>query len=222
MNPSLSVILPVHNAEQHLIDRVTRLLEILPDLADQFDLLIVDDGSTDQTAELARELATIYPQIRLLRHDFRRGHSFAVQAGLNQSAGEIALIQNDDAPVRPGEILRQWSERVSQRSTEASTHVIDTIQSACLAGRLKRWTSALAQERRRRHGCTIGMQVADGESTMDLSMNENPGGDSGVKRTRTDTSPSRLRDPKLVFKSAFDQSSAIRNPIPEASSSDVS
>ena len=50
---SLSVVVPVHNAERNLTQRIGRLLEVLPDLVAKFEVLIVDDGSADQTMEVA-------------------------------------------------------------------------------------------------------------------------------------------------------------------------
>ena len=65
---TLSVVLTVHNAEKTLADQVSKTLDILTDLSARFELLIVDDGSTDQTEEVAHELARHFPQLRVARH----------------------------------------------------------------------------------------------------------------------------------------------------------
>jgi glycosyltransferase involved in cell wall biosynthesis len=66
---SLSVLLPVHNVQSSLTRSVHEILDVLAELTGRFELVIVDEGSTDGTWDVARELAQLYPQIRLLRHE---------------------------------------------------------------------------------------------------------------------------------------------------------
>ena len=68
LNASLSLILSVHNAQKTIVQRVEWLLDMLPDLAVPFEVLIVDDGSTDHTDDILHELAREFPQIRLAGH----------------------------------------------------------------------------------------------------------------------------------------------------------
>ena len=72
MTTSLSLILPVHNAELTLERDVFLLVEFLPELTPAFEILIIDDGSVDDTIILACDLATRFPQIR------DKGQSLAV------------------------------------------------------------------------------------------------------------------------------------------------
>lgn len=65
MDQSLNVVLRVRDAERTLAACIDRLLEILPDVAERFAVLVVDQGSTDQTLEVAHELALVYPQLRV-------------------------------------------------------------------------------------------------------------------------------------------------------------
>ncbi len=69
LNRSLTVLLPVRDAQSTLAATVTEVLEMASDLSERFELLIIDDGSSDATSEVARELSRHYPQIRTLRHD---------------------------------------------------------------------------------------------------------------------------------------------------------
>ena len=86
-NDSLSLVLPVRNAERTLVQRVGRLLDLLPDLTSRFEIVVVDDGSSDHTAEVAGELARQYPQLRLIRHDRPRGPAAATKTGLRSASG---------------------------------------------------------------------------------------------------------------------------------------
>ena len=97
MNPSLSVILPVHNAQEKLARQVSDILDILPDLSSQFQVLIVDDASTDATEEIAHELARTYPQVQLVRHTDHGGTSAAVQTGFDSTSADVIYIQNPES-----------------------------------------------------------------------------------------------------------------------------
>ena len=63
---SLSAVAPVFNVESRLTSILTQLIDVLPDLTPQWSLLIVDDGSTDATSEVAYDFARHYPQVDLV------------------------------------------------------------------------------------------------------------------------------------------------------------
>lgn len=111
LESSLSVLFPVHNAQAHLDAEVTRLLEILPELTPRFELLIIDDGSHDATPEVAQELTSRFPQIRVLRHAQRLGLSEAIRNGLNRTSGEMILIHDGQGGLAPDELPRVWRQR---------------------------------------------------------------------------------------------------------------
>jgi glycosyltransferase involved in cell wall biosynthesis len=90
---SLTVLLPVHDAQDTLTDTVTEVLDVASDLTDRFELVIIDDGSTDATSEVAHELARHYPQVRAVRHAKPLGHEAALSTGLAQSRGEVVVVQ---------------------------------------------------------------------------------------------------------------------------------
>ena len=89
------MLLPVHNAEDRLAIGVARLLDVLPDLTGRFDLLIIDDGSTDDTPEVAHDLARRFPQVGVVRHPVRLGLGEAIQTGLDHTAGEVVLVGDE-------------------------------------------------------------------------------------------------------------------------------
>jgi hypothetical protein len=91
LNSSISVLLPVHNAQATLAADVAKVLELLPDVTPRFDVLIVDDGSTDATYEIAHELTIQYPQVRMLRNAKRRGQEAALIRGLEETSAEVVL-----------------------------------------------------------------------------------------------------------------------------------
>ena len=108
---SLSILLPVHNAQHSLADNVARLLDIAADLTELFELLIVDDGSTDHTVEIAHDLSVRYPQVDLLRHSARRGLAEVVRSGLVRTSGEIICVHEGSGAVDTGDLRELWRLR---------------------------------------------------------------------------------------------------------------
>lgn len=125
-DPTLSVVLTVHNAEKTLAFQVAKLLDTLADLTERFELLIVDDGSTDQTEEIAHELARDFPQLRVARHPSRLGADEAAKIALQKTSGEILVLHEADpslgalaiqrAVARSGAIGNQTSDVQDPRS----------------------------------------------------------------------------------------------------------
>jgi len=93
---SLSVLLPVKNAQSTLNNAVHEILDVMTDSGDRFEVLIIDDGSTDATSEVAHELTRHYPQIRLVRHGKSRGRDAAIRSGLERSQGEVVMLRDDE------------------------------------------------------------------------------------------------------------------------------
>jgi glycosyltransferase involved in cell wall biosynthesis len=93
---SVSVLLPVKDAQATLNNSVQEILDAIADTGERFELLIIDDGSTDATSEVAHELSRHYPQIRMVRHGTPKGREAAIRTGLERSRGEVVMLRNDD------------------------------------------------------------------------------------------------------------------------------
>jgi glycosyltransferase involved in cell wall biosynthesis len=96
----LSVVVPVYNEASTLAEVVRRLVGI-PCL---LEIIIVDDCSTDGTGEVARRLATDYPQVRLVRHERNAGKTAALKTGFALTTGEIVIVQDADLEYDPADI----------------------------------------------------------------------------------------------------------------------
>ena len=77
----LSYFFPAHNEAANLRGLVEEALETLPGLADTFEVVIVDDGSKDETPQLADELAAAHPQVRAVHHPTNLGYGAALRSG---------------------------------------------------------------------------------------------------------------------------------------------
>jgi glycosyltransferase involved in cell wall biosynthesis len=89
---SLSVLFPVKDAQATLAASVHQILDVAADTNSPFELVIIDDGSRDATAEVAHELTHHYPQIRLVRHTQPLGHDAAISTGLQRSRGDVVVV----------------------------------------------------------------------------------------------------------------------------------
>jgi glycosyltransferase involved in cell wall biosynthesis len=102
----LSVIMPAFNEAPNLAEVVPRTAAVLAQIPDGFEILVVDDGSTDGTAEVMTELGKHHPELRLLRLRRNYGKSTALQAGFDRARGEIVVLMDADGQDRPEEILK--------------------------------------------------------------------------------------------------------------------
>jgi glycosyltransferase involved in cell wall biosynthesis len=92
---TVSVLLPVKDAQATLNDSVHEILDVIADTGERFELLIIDDGSTDATSEVAHELSRHYPQIRTVCHGRPQGREAAIRTGLERSRGEVVMLRDD-------------------------------------------------------------------------------------------------------------------------------
>ena len=94
---SLTLVLPAHNERENLSWLLPHIAEVLPGLARSWDLVLVDDGSTDQSGDLARDLARqLGFQITLLRHDTKSGYGITVGDGLRAATGDYVAFTDAD------------------------------------------------------------------------------------------------------------------------------
>jgi glycosyltransferase involved in cell wall biosynthesis len=93
----LSVVLPAFNEELNIEPVVGQALEVLPALAGDFEVIVVDDGSWDRTAEVAERLvAEHYPRVRLLRHQRNQGYGAALRTGFSRTRHEFVFYTDAD------------------------------------------------------------------------------------------------------------------------------
>ena len=99
-NQYLSVVIPAYNEQSTLAEVVKKVLDI-PNL---LEIIIVDDGSTDQTLTIARKLADMYPQIQLIENSKNMGKTESLKQGFALTKGDIVIVQDADLEYDPDEI----------------------------------------------------------------------------------------------------------------------
>jgi len=113
LNDSLSILIPIHNAQSTLSEDIGRLLEVAAELTFDLDVLILDDGSTDRTEEVAWDLTMCYAQVSYIRFPEKRGLVSAIRAGLPETRGDFILVCNTEQRLTWDNLSRLWSARRS-------------------------------------------------------------------------------------------------------------
>jgi glycosyltransferase involved in cell wall biosynthesis len=103
----LSYFFPAHNEEANLEGLVAEALEALPAIAETFEIIAVDDGSKDRTAEIADRLAAEHPGVvRVVHHEVNRGYGGALRSGFEASRFELLAFTDGDRQFRVADLAR--------------------------------------------------------------------------------------------------------------------
>ena len=107
--PGLSVFLPAYNDSGTIASLVITSLKTAERLTPDFEVIIVNDGSADATAEIADELARTYPQVRVVHHEKNRGYGGALRSGFASATRDLIFYTDGDAQYDPAEMETLWA-----------------------------------------------------------------------------------------------------------------
>jgi glycosyltransferase involved in cell wall biosynthesis len=103
---SISIFFPAFNDEGTIAGLVRNALDLLPSLTGDYQVLVINDGSTDGTAAIIDELAATHPQVRAIHHDRNRGYGGALQTGFKESEKELVFYTDGDGQYDVRELTR--------------------------------------------------------------------------------------------------------------------
>jgi dolichyl-phosphate beta-glucosyltransferase len=130
MPPQLTIVIPAYNEAARLGLSLSKILEYLNQNFDAAEIIVVDDGSSDETAAVAERAVENAGSVtaRVIRYDSNRGKGYAVRLGLLEAAAEVALFSDADLstpitetpkvidPIRRGEFDLTFGSRALDRS----------------------------------------------------------------------------------------------------------
>jgi glycosyltransferase involved in cell wall biosynthesis len=106
---SLSIFFPAYNDSGTIASMVIRAVKTAAELTPDFEVIVVDDGSADGTADIADELARTYPQVRAVHHPTNRDYGAALRTGFRSATKDLIFYTDGDAQYDPTELAVLWA-----------------------------------------------------------------------------------------------------------------
>ena len=109
----LSIVVPVYNEEANILKFYQSVTEVMTKLAYDYELIYVDDGSTDSSSSLLHELADRDKRVKVLLLARNFGHQIALTCGLDYAHGDAVITMDGDMQHPPAlipELVRLWEE----------------------------------------------------------------------------------------------------------------
>ena len=106
--PGLTMFFPAYNDAGTIASLVIQAQEAIRHLTPDFEVLVINDGSRDQTAQIADELARTYPNVRVIHHVGNRGYGGALRTGFASATKELIAYTDGDAQYDPTELEVLW------------------------------------------------------------------------------------------------------------------
>ena len=107
--PGISVFFPAYNDGGTIPSMVLTALMTLRDVADDYEVIVVNDGSSDYTAEVLEELARRYPELRVIHHEQNQGYGGALRTGFASATKDLIFYTDGDAQYDPRELKRLYA-----------------------------------------------------------------------------------------------------------------
>lgn len=96
--PSISLVFPAWNEEEYVERAITRALTVLSKLSGDFEIVVVDDASTDRTLEILQRVAQAHPQVRVLHHEVNQKLGGALKTGFSATTKDVIVYSDIDLP----------------------------------------------------------------------------------------------------------------------------
>lgn len=156
--PDLSIVIPVYNEEENLPLLWPEIREVLAPTGLRYEVIFVDDGSRDRSAEIIRAFRDEDPRVRLVKLKANAGETAATDAGFKTARGRYVVSMDADLQNDPHDIppmlkhLEQWDAVTGWRVDRAAGDSVVRRASSRIANRVR---NALSEETIQDSGCTF-------------------------------------------------------------------
>jgi dolichol-phosphate mannosyltransferase len=109
----ISIVVPMYNEEQVVLESYTRLKGVMETLNEPYEMIFVNDGSRDATAQILRRICADDPTVHLIDFSRNFGHQTAITAGMDYSSGQAVVVIDADLQDPPEvipELIAKWRE----------------------------------------------------------------------------------------------------------------
>ncbi|MCA1558345.1 MAG: glycosyltransferase family 2 protein, partial [Acidobacteria bacterium] len=104
-NDSITVFFPAFNDEGSIGALVSNALDVLPRLTDNFEVLVINDGSTDATLDVLEDFARKSPNVRVISHESNLGYGAALRTGFRMASKELIFYTDGDGQYQVQELF---------------------------------------------------------------------------------------------------------------------
>lgn len=111
---SLTIVLPAFNEEPIIAEAINSAKKAAERITQDFEIIIVDDGSRDRTPDIIKEVASFEPRIRGISFPSQMGYGKAIAAGIYNAKKEFVFYTDSDAPIDISKELTQAAGRISE------------------------------------------------------------------------------------------------------------
>jgi len=101
----LSIVIPIYNEEENIQHLYDRLISASPMWKESFEVIIVDDGSYDNSLKLLLDIAQKDSRIKVLKLSRNFGHQAAITAGIKKAKGDAVIVMDGDLQDPPEEVI---------------------------------------------------------------------------------------------------------------------
>ena len=109
----ISIVIPIYNEEENLQNLYTRLTNAAPSWKENYEIVLIDDGSRDSSLTMMRVMAEKDSHVRVIKLSRNFGHQPAISAGIQEAKGDAIIIMDGDLQDPPEELYRfldKWRE----------------------------------------------------------------------------------------------------------------
>jgi glycosyltransferase involved in cell wall biosynthesis len=102
----ISVVIPIYNEEKNIAELCSRLHQVLSSLPYAFEIILVNDGSTDDSARILAEMSVIFSELKGIDLAGNYGQTIALRAGFELAKGDVIIAMDGDLQHDPADIVR--------------------------------------------------------------------------------------------------------------------